>query len=198
MDLPNKTGETCVIIGNGPSLKDVPCEWLDKYQTFGCNYINRLPYQPTYYVCIDRPLLENNATEIIPTIERSDLAFISNYPANTPDMTTIRAMPNVAMLNRYTLTLPGETCMSGYTCVYVALKAAYHMGFARALLVGVDHSTGHFTDDYPVASSPRMDKQRYHFRVAANAWSAAGREIVNLSAPSLLDEVFRRGQINDY
>lgn len=192
------SGETCIIIGNGPSLRNVPREFLAKYPTFGCNYINRFLFQPTYYVCIDRPLLETNADEIIPTIEAAELAFISDYPKMTNAMAYIRSLKNVVRLGEKTLVFEGESCMSGYTCVYVALKAAFYMGFARALLVGVDHSEGHFAADYPKAEYPRFERQRYHFQVAQRAWEWNGRKIINLSAHSALDEIFERGDIADY
>ena len=30
-------GETCLVVGNGPSLKKIPKDFLKKYPTFGTN-----------------------------------------------------------------------------------------------------------------------------------------------------------------
>lgn len=46
----------CVVIGNGESLKITPLEKLAaKYDTFGCNRIHLLPFEPTYYVRFEPP-----------------------------------------------------------------------------------------------------------------------------------------------
>ena len=57
-------GETCVIIGNGPSLNKVPHSFLDKYITFGSNQIYRLPYKPDYHCIIDESMLYNCLPDI--------------------------------------------------------------------------------------------------------------------------------------
>ena len=57
-DLADKhRGETCLIIGNGPSLNDVPLEFLHKYPSFGTNRIYlKEGFTPTYY-CSVNPLV---------------------------------------------------------------------------------------------------------------------------------------------
>ena len=50
-DLKNShEGETCIVIGNGISLKDVPLEFLKSHPSLGCNRIFMLEdFIPTYY-----------------------------------------------------------------------------------------------------------------------------------------------------
>ena len=50
-------GETCVVIGNGPSLKLSDIQRLP-YKTFGSNQIYRLPFQPDYYSIVDKEMLD--------------------------------------------------------------------------------------------------------------------------------------------
>lgn len=43
-----------LIVGNGPSLNDIPNEFLEKYPSFGCNSIHlREGFRPTYYAVAD-------------------------------------------------------------------------------------------------------------------------------------------------
>jgi hypothetical protein len=168
MSLPDHHGETCIIIGNGPSLRDVPAAFLAKYPTFGANYINRLPFQPTYYISIDSRVLTNDAAEIYDVAKSAKLAFISNYIPDNPALAKLRSLPNVVPVGKDTFVFAGERFMSGNTCVYVALKIAFFMGFERVLLVGVDHTQSfeHFTADYPRGNGVNFEGMRYHFALA--------------------------------
>jgi hypothetical protein len=128
---------------------------------------------------------------------------VKKAAADVATLQRLYAMPNVVLLGEGTLSLPGEKVMSGWTAAYVALKIAYHMGFATVLLVGVDHSAewDHFTADYPHGdrmNSGRFAGQREHFALAETAFRAENRSIVNLSPPSQLDTIFRRGEIEQW
>jgi hypothetical protein len=197
MLLPVHSGETCVILGNGPSLADVPRAFLNSAPSFGCNYIGRLPFQPRYYVCIDSNVLNHHAAEIRESVAGAEMAFLSNadYVKDNPDLAKLRALPNVTLVGRSAYVFDGEMFMSGFTAVYVALKIAFFMGFTRALLVGVDHTQDfqHFSPDYP-AGNPNLAGMRYHFNLANIIYSENGREIINLSPHSPLDAIFRRGE----
>jgi hypothetical protein len=197
--LENHTGETCVIIGNGPSLKSVPVDWLRHNITFGCNYINRLPFIPTYYTCIDSAVLNYNAGEIYTVASLAKNCFISNYPEPNMILNRLYALPNCIQVGKDTFTFATELYMSGNTATYVALKIAFFMGFTQALLVGVDHTIGeHFEPTYPRGLKTNAEGQRYHYLLAQTIWQENGREIINLSPPSLLDAIFKRGELTDY
>jgi hypothetical protein len=49
--------ETLFVLGNGPSLKDVPLETLTPYPSIGMNaayrHWQRIDWRPTYYACLD-------------------------------------------------------------------------------------------------------------------------------------------------
>ena len=48
------SGEVCVVVGNGPSLRGVPVEFLKKHKTFGTNRIYLLPgFTATYYTSVN-------------------------------------------------------------------------------------------------------------------------------------------------
>ena len=72
-------GETCVVIANGPSLADVPNEFLEPYITFGVNKIWLKEFSPTYYVTTDNwmnPYIRemkdssNYRADVLPTARR--------------------------------------------------------------------------------------------------------------------------------
>ena len=63
MDNPAKLYQTAkgpiVIVGNGPSLADIPDAFLQKYPTFGCNAIHlRRGFTPTYWAAADDWVLD--------------------------------------------------------------------------------------------------------------------------------------------
>jgi len=180
------TPRSCTIIGNGASLRDVPREFLDHYPTFGANHIYLFPYQPTYYVCVDSVVLDNFKDEILPTVLGAEKAFLASRYARYSPWNCIK---HVVPADGFTL--EGERCMSGHTVTYVSLKIALlAFDFDTAYLVGVDHTTETFDPRYPKAYNPMMESREYHYRLAAEAWRAQGKKIVNLSAPSVLDEIF--------
>jgi len=67
--------KTCVIMGNGPSLNEMPKSAIEQYDTFGVNYC---PYSPTYYVCVDHDLLINHHAEMYPIAAASKIAFLAD------------------------------------------------------------------------------------------------------------------------
>jgi len=207
--------ETGIIIGNGKSLESVPKEFLNVFPTFGINLINRLPYTPTYFVCVDSDVLKEYAREIYPVASEANYAFLldRHYPEsrNFPGLAELYSLDNSRLIvfkqpfrkNSFNLRFPGEYWITGGTGSYVALKLAFTMGFSTILLVGMDHESEwrHFDDDYPKGFPTdwvRMLQQRYHLELANGYFQKAGKRIVNLSPKSDLDKIFERGKIEDW
>jgi hypothetical protein len=192
-------GETAIVIGNGGSLKDIPRKLLNKYPSFGVNHIYLLPFQPTYYVCMDYKVINHCSKEIYATVAQAKTAFLSwKFSVGHEEL---YELDNVYVCNQYSTVFPREQTASGGTSVYTALKIAYTMGFSTVLLVGCDRGGwGHFTEDYPFVKQKKsvLELQEYHLELAGEIYKAAGRRIVNLSLPSVLDEYFERGNIEDY
>ena len=198
-------GETAVVIGNGNSLNDVPRELLEKYPTFGSNHIYVFNFQPTYYVCVDEVMLIFYPKEIYPTVARAEIAFLNGNLFNYSRWETRKLydLPNVYKYDERTLKFPNEHWAAGGTVTYVALKMAFGMGFSTILLVGCDRDKewSHFSDDYPADGGRNayfLRGQEYHLRIAGEVYKEAGRRIVNLSLPSVLDEYYERGKMEDW
>ena len=64
--------KTLIVMGNGPSLKDVDFDMLDGYDTFGLNAAyraySRLNWWPTYHGCFDYRVTDNHRQNFIELI----------------------------------------------------------------------------------------------------------------------------------
>lgn len=200
---------TAIILGNGKSLNDLAD--LARYgicvpgltPTFGCNHIYLAGLQPTYYVAIDEMVLKNRAQDIYPVASKAKVFYTSSMFRLTagehPGLDRLYALPNVVLADEILPHWPGEKGAFGATAVYVSLKAAYVMGHQKVYLLGVDHDLAyeHFTPTYPRPFLTDRGGMEGHFRIAANMYRAAGRQIYNLSLPSSLDQIFDRNVIWD-
>lgn len=199
-------GETCVVIGNGPSLKHVPNMWLDKYLTFGSNKIY-LKYRPTYYVCTNPLVLKQNK----PVIELLDCEKFCR--AGFIDS----ANPlNISPVKKFS-TRPHDWVYEGYTVTFVSLQLAYYFGFSTVLLVGVDHryeydgkpnekhlmskdDPNHFHPDYFKGQewhNPDLAQSEYSYNLAKAVYEKEHRRIINLTYNSALN-VFEKDNIEKW
>lgn len=204
-------GETAIVLGSGKSLRDIPITLLEKYPSFGVNFIYLLPFQPTYFCSIDKFYLKTHPKKMYLTASKAKLAFLSELMLGFPalGLRELYELENVCLFGEDTIRFPGEYCMSGETVAYVALKIAYVMGFNTVLLAGCDRDKNweYFSEDYPAEHLDFRSKEdweikkrgmEYHFKLADDVYKKDGRSIVNLSLPSELDALFARGDIGDW
>lgn len=211
-------GKTCVIIGNGPSLTDIPWATLDKFVTFGSNMLIR-DYVPTYLACVDPDMVHTFVQFLTDNEDRKagpQLIFIRK------DIPLPGAVPlNIQIKADFSFD-PMKEVIIGGTVTYVHLQLAYYMGFQTALLVGMDHnypgagSSGkpgskfiqqgvdldHYSSDYfehgKIYRRPELAAvAEYTYPLAKRVWELDGRRIINCSTQTKL-EVFPRGKIGDY
>ena len=198
-------GETCIVIGNGPSLNDAPMELLNKYITFGSNKIFLLPFTPDYYCVIDGDMLKDC------------LAVLQNGWAPKREM-FLRAEARVENNNYiYPIISSGfgmdisNFVVMGGTVSFALLQIAYFMGFETVLLVGVDHrytksnndgkfgqfvasgkDPDHFVgeDGSPYFSEGKMynrpEDTTGAYKIAEELFRKTGRKIINLTPNSQL------------
>jgi hypothetical protein len=206
-------GETGIVIGNGPSLSDVPLEFLGFYPSFGTNRIYLLDgFTPDYYVAVTDLVIQQFNDEIRKLECRKFIKEIYTrhliedaYPLNSS------VTPGFSRE-------PDKWIYEGYTVTYVCLQLAFYMGFETILLVGVDHkfkfegepnevvrSTGadvnHFHKDYFGRGirwyNPDLYRSMQAYRMANLVFENAGRKIMNLTPGSALD-VFEKGDIAEW
>lgn len=199
-------GETCTIIGNGPSLKHVPNMWLDKYPTFGSNKIY-LKYIPTYYVCTNPLILKQNksAIEMLDCEKFARAGFIDS--GNPLNINPVKEFS----------TRPYEWVYEGYTVTFVSLQLAYYFGFTTVLLVGIDHryeyngkpnqknvyegdDVNHFHPDYFKGqewNNPDLAQSEISYKMAKVVYEKEHRRIINLTYNSALN-VFEKDSIDNW
>lgn len=202
--------KTCLIIGNGPSLADIPNEFLEKYPTFGSNRVY-LKYTPDYYAFCDALWL-GKYIEDIKELECKEKFIHKKYAHLIPEA---RVLNNRGIPREFSYE-PYKWVHDGNTVTFVHLQWAYYLGFEKVGLIGVDHYYGyegkpgtlkagkegaHFTKDYYdddiVYWHPDLDKTTRSYRLAKEAYEADGREIINITPGSHLN-VFKREDWHDW
>lgn len=213
-------GETCVIMGNGPSLKDCPLELLDKYITFGANKVYKLKrrngsgFVPNYYTVIDEHMIHNVTSVITQPLFDPDAMFIRR-PYPVPGSYQI----NCVVQPGYSVNINNAVVMGG-TVTYGQIQIADYMGFDIALLVGVDHDYGdaipaspgavfvaegedqaHFDPEYftpgEIYAAPELEGSLQFYRFASDVWKAKDKRIINLT-PGTKETAFEKGTYDDW
>jgi hypothetical protein len=193
-------GERCVIIGNGPSLKQTDLSRLAGEMTFATNrfYLlhETLTWQPDYYVAVNKYVVRQFAADLceLPVRRLFVPWYVYGLIPPRPHMTWLHARHGLAFARCVTSGL-----WTGPTVTYVALQLAFHMGFETVYLVGVDH---HYPDaegqPHQLVTAGRADCNHFDpayfqpgvrwqlpdlaasedaYRLAQQAYSQAGRTI---------------------
>lgn len=154
-------GETCIIIGNGPSLNSIDFEMLRGVSTFGVNSIfladDRLPEPLTYFVVEDTAVFNDNSeklklyragTRLFPSIYRkhfsareigeNTLFFRMNLGFYGQTDESGRAT-GTKCLPRFS-TNAADRVFCGQSVTMLNLQFAHWMGFQRVILIGMDFS----------------------------------------------------------
>lgn len=193
-------GERCVIVGNGPSLKQMDLSGLRSEVTFGLNrgylLFQKLGFGTTYLVAINVHVVEQFAPEIL---AESSTVFVSWHARNSLPRGHRAILIRQAPGPRFS-TDPARGMWGGATVTFAALQLAYHMGFSEVVLIGVDHSfttpgpahqlvtsTGddpnHFDPNYFGKGVrwelPNLELSEVAYRLARTAYESDGRRIVD-------------------
>lgn len=218
-------GETCFIVGNGPSLNPGDLEVLHKNNipTFGFNRIflmfDKTDWRPTYYISQDEKMLKNCVSQVneidlpykfIPLqlkfyygININKAYYFNMLSTNSGN---VNCFGNVANLVE-----------NSNTVAYTAAQFAAYMGFKRIYLIAVDHSFSvvqndkgeiirdenakdYFTDSYNADKDelyiPNLDASTRTFLKMKKNCDANGIEIYNATRGGKL-EVFPRKNFDD-
>ena len=208
-------GETCVILGNGPSLGKLDLAGLDGIPTFCLNrgYLKwaGTGRTPTYYVAVNDLVIEQFHLQI------AELPCPLFLPWRYHAM--FQTLPRAVFLemrwHREFFPDVRKGLWPGNTVTFAALQIAFHMGFARAVLVGVDHRFGavgkphaeiqqtgpdhdHFTQGYfgPGVrwNAPDLEQSEYAYRLARQAFERDGRLVIDATEDGAL-EIFPKADL---
>ena len=194
-------GERCFIIGNGPSLRATDLKKLRNEFTFGLNRIYllfpELGFTTTYFLSMNDLVIQQCAAEILALPIPKFLTWRSrrflSLTSDTHFLYTTYTGPKFAH------DVTGRL-WEGATVTYVALQLAYHMGFEKVILIGVDHSfvtkgdanktitsqgddPNHFAPNYFGKGFkwqlPDLETSERAYCMARAAYAADGREILD-------------------
>lgn len=192
-------GRRCVIVGNGPSLREMELSPLREEFTFALNrgylLFQRLGFPSSFLVAVNKYVVEQCASEIVAEGVPTFLSWHSRSHIRAAKPTYVCSISSPGFY--------GDArggVWEGATVTYVALQLAYHMGFRDVVLIGVDHSfvtTGtphelvvspeddpnHFDPNYFGKGFrwqlPDLETSEMAYRLARRAFSEDGRTIVD-------------------
>jgi hypothetical protein len=154
--------ERCFIIGNGPSLKNTDLHKLRWEYTIGMNRFflafPELGFQSSFYLCVNDLVIEQSA----PDIQALKMPLFVSWRSRK----WLHPTENLAFLHT-TYTGPrfardvSSRVWEGGTVTYTALQLAYHLGFQKVILIGVDHN--YVTQGKPNATVTSEGDDPNHF-----------------------------------
>ena len=144
--------KTLVLMGNGPSLKDIDFDMLTGVDTFGLNSAyrayHRMNWWPTYHGCFDYRVTDNHKEEFLKLIKDSPIqkCFYIRDMCNNKAFQYVDLMP-YGTSNRFNSSAEDfsnfhDNGNSGAN----ASSAAVCMGYKKIILVGVDCNYVEFVD----------------------------------------------------
>jgi len=138
-------GDSCFIIGNGPSLNKMDLSLLKGRHVFGLNKIHllqeRVDLDLSYHVAVNSLVIEQSIREFEALNCPSFLSFGAARELTRGDDHIHMLATDSYFQTPYSFYVdPLRPISEGYTVTYVALQLAFYMGFSRVFLIGVDHS----------------------------------------------------------
>lgn len=204
------TGESCFLIGNGPSLKEKDLDVIHKsgIKSIGCNGIYKIygktEWRPFYYVIGDNKIWDEERDNL----PNESKYFIRKTYNNQLSGLNLDAQFFYAQFENYYPQYPTfsdditKGVYGGRTVMFDMLQIAVYMGFKKIYLLGVDFSWGedgrdtHFCKGYMNDELVRYtmrykEEQRHAYISAKNYADIHGIKIYNATRGGHL-EVFDR------
>jgi len=199
-------GERCFIIGNGPSLKETDISLLKDEYTFGMNRIYlafpEWGFRTSYLVSVNDLVIEQCARDLA-GLEMSKFFSWRTHRYFAPFKLSGSNQPHFLFTTHSGPKFARDACgrlWEGATVTYVCLQLAFHMGFEKAILIGVDHSfttqgaanktvvsqgddPNHFDPSYFGegfrCQLPDLDASEQAYCMARQAYQDAGGQVVD-------------------
>ena len=198
-------GQRAFIIGNGPSLRQTDLTKLKNEFTFGMNRIyllfSELGFSTTYFCSINDLVIEQFSADILALPMPKFLAWRSHrhFSPQLPISQLPTFIYSTYTGPRFSPDVRGRV-WEGATVTNMALQLAFHMGFEKIILIGVDHNftskgdanktvvsqgddPNHFAPNYFAKGFkwqlPDLDTSEIGYALARDAYQKAGREVLD-------------------
>ncbi len=197
--------ERAFIIGNGPSLKNTDLRKLRGEFTFGLNRIYlmfpTLGFTTSCLVSVNDLVIEQCRVEMDALSIPRFLSWRSRrFFSSTQSLESLPTFLYTTYDGPKFGRNAGGRLWEGATVTYVALQLAFHMGFQKVILIGVDHNfaskgqanetvvsagddPNHFSPQYFGKGFrwqlPDLVTSEMGYRMAREAYAAAGREVLD-------------------
>ena len=199
-------GDTCVLVACGPSLFDVPMEFLKNNITVGVNrcYLkglhpkatptpDNIKFMPNFYVAHE--LLVRCYVHNLKWLRCQEFFLYHRLCKEVGGSIPLRYTDVPAGFYGED---PTREIYHGRTVTNIALQLIYYMGFETVLIVGLDHTGDvHFHPAYerhrPMGFGiMEWNEEHVHivdtaFQMCRDAYEADGRRIINLTPGSKCD-----------
>lgn len=194
-------GQRCFIMGNGPSLAKTDLSKLKNEFTFGMNRIYlafpEMGFKTSYYLSVNDLVIEQCAEDIQKLSMPRFVSWRSRKWLSPQD--NLFFLHTTYTGPRFTKDLTKRLWESA-TVTYVALQAAYYLGFSTVILIGVDHNfetkgkpnttivsqgddPNHFSPHYFGKGFrwqlPDLETSELGYRMAKEAFESAGRQVLD-------------------
>jgi len=189
----NKKTGPIVIIGNGPSLNDIPDRFLRRFPTFGCNTIHlRGDFIPTYYAAADEWVTVGWWARLaalfkdIPKFHSSSMSILKEWDG--ANLYTYKRREGAVWLNPSELR-PDYLTEHGIPFMgitHAMIQIAAFMGYKKFYLVGCDNTnTGeHF-----------YHEKLHEYTVSTDHWEWAFDTLQSCLLPRPIINLSTRGKI---
>lgn len=217
--LKNKhTGETCFVVGTGPSLNETDIELLNGRIVFGANALYKSGVKCDYYAIADGKVYRAHIDNLI---SLDCVLFVDHnaymIESDKKELLDRRTLPTVFVGGKPTkiweantfLKDPSKGFFGGGTVIAsLCLPLAYYMGFSKVCLVGIDcdYTQGHRFDGSETENPSGLAGGIYSdehwgivfqvYDIFKREFELDGREIINCTVGGKL-EVFKRKSLEE-
>lgn len=196
----SQSGATGLIVCNGPSLNSTDMSLIGDrpYILMNRGYLlgERLPHEPVALGVSARPVLEQYGAEI----EKLNTTLLLSAEHKELISRRDRVAFTLADHRWRFATKIGDSLHPGYTVTFLALQLAFHLGWQKTIIIGMDHrydrtgdpsvvetlsgpDANHFDPNYFQHGAtwilPALQMNEYSYRLARSAFEDAGRVVLD-------------------
>lgn len=214
-------GERCVIMANGPSLRETDFSLIKNEVTFGMNRIyllfEQMGFTPSYYGASNTIVIDQFPGDICRLPMPAFLNWNSRRWFDPADDDKLFFRVAMKLFDTFSTDIT-HPITGGATITYVTLQIAYYLGFEEAIVIGLDHSfaekgtpntvevrtqsadQSHFAPNYfekgIVWQLPDLRRSELAYALAREAYERDGRRIID-ATPGGQCTVFEKARLED-